>query len=285
MIKDNPMRMVSDFNREADARNLHDDIFVIRYKPGNVAKYPIKNDMYICNICMSGYSMGRINTMPYTLCPQGISIHLPGDILEQSGMSDDFECLCVAMSENFFNNLGLTYDFQTLLRVQDNPLLEMTDKQYAAAVTYFEMVSGVLGSSNPYKREIIKHVTCAFFYGLGYYFYEKTENRRMTNDEALMQNFIKIVQRHYRHERSVAFYADAMHLSAGYLSTVVKKMSGRTATDWIDDYVILEAKALLKSGGLTVQQVSMELNFPSQSFFGKYFKRLTGMSPTEYKNA
>lgn len=60
-------------------------------------------------------------------------------------------------------------------------------------------------------------------------------------------------------------------------------MQRKSAAEWIDDYVILEAKALLRSTNLTIQQISYELNFPSQSFFGKYFKRLTGMSPKEYK--
>jgi AraC-like DNA-binding protein len=64
---------------------------------------------------------------------------------------------------------------------------------------------------------------------------------------------------------------------------VIKEASGTTANDWIDRYVVLEAKALLKSTGMTIQQISEELNFSSQSFFGKYFKRRTGMSPSEYK--
>ena len=72
-------------------------------------------------------------------------------------------------------------------------------------------------------------------------------------------------------------------MSAGYLSTVIKNVSGKTAAEWIDDYVILEAKSLLKSTNLTIQQISDGLNFPSQSFFGKYFKRQTGISPKEYK--
>jgi AraC-like DNA-binding protein len=56
-----------------------------------------------------------------------------------------------------------------------------------------------------------------------------------------------------------------------------------SAKKWIDDYVIWETKALLKSTNMTVQQISDELNFPSQSFFGKYFKRLVGLSPLEYR--
>ncbi|KAA5414161.1 AraC family transcriptional regulator [Bacteroides cellulosilyticus] len=84
-------------------------------------------------------------------------------------------------------------------------------------------------------------------------------------------------------KEKVLYYADRLHLSAGYLSTIIKRVSGKTAAEWIDDYVTLEAKALLKSTNLTIQQISDELNFPSQSFFGKYFKRITGLSPKEYR--
>ena len=108
-------------------------------------------------------------------------------------------------------------------------------------------------------------------------------NKILSNDEALMDNFSKEVQLSYKKERKVLYYADRLHLSAGYLSTIIKRVSGKTAAEWIDDYVTLEAKALLKSTNLTIQQISDELNFPSQSFFGKYFKRITGLSPKEYR--
>ena len=126
-------------------------------------------------------------------------------------------------------------------------------------------------------------MTCAFFYGIGYYFHQTAEDKSLSNEETLMQNFLRTVQLHYKKERKVLFYADKLHLSAGYLSTVIKNISGKTAAEWIDDYVMLEAKTLLKSTNLTIQQISDNLNFPSQSFFGKYFKRQAGVSPKEYK--
>jgi len=83
--------------------------------------------------------------------------------------------------------------------------------------------------------------------------------------------------------RSVEFYADKLSLTPKYLTTVVRETSGKTAHDWIIEYVILSAKALLKSTNITIQEISDRLNFPSQSFFGKYFKQQTGMSPVEYR--
>jgi AraC-like DNA-binding protein len=98
-----------------------------------------------------------------------------------------------------------------------------------------------------------------------------------------VEKFLNLVQTHYREERGLKFYADRLCLTPIHLSRVIKSASHKSANDWIDEHVILEAKALLKSTSMTVQQISEELNFPSQSFFGKYFKRIVGVSPKEYR--
>ena len=99
-----------------------------------------------------------------------------------------------------------------------------------------------------------------------------------------VHDFIGLVREHHRRERTVAFYADKLFISPKYLSLIIKETLGRSAAEIIDDYVILEAKNLLRFSGKDIQQVSYELNFPNQSSFGKYFKHLTGLSPSEYQH-
>ena len=99
----------------------------------------------------------------------------------------------------------------------------------------------------------------------------------------LVEKFLNLAHTYHKKQCELKFYAQQLIITPKYLSKVVKETSGRPANDWIDDLVVLEAKALLKSTNMTIQQVSDDLNFPSQSFFGKYFKRVTGMSPKEYK--
>ena len=86
-------------------------------------------------------------------------------------------------------------------------------------------------------------------------------------------------------ERNVKYYADILCISPKYLSTVIHRVSGKYATEWIDNYVILESKALLRGCGMSVKEVCHKLNFPNQSFFAKYFKHHTGLTPREYKNS
>lgn len=264
--------------------NIEDKYYIGDISPVmDLVSYPFRTDLYVCCICSSGESRGRINLIPYSLKGLGMSINVPGQLLEHEFITDDFQGICILMSKDFISSLGLPYNFQTYMSVQETPILPLTENQYNAMLSYCNMVRKVIKIDHPNKLDIVKHLTCSFFYGMGYYFHQIAENRKLSNEEILMQNFLKIVQQHYKKERKVIYYADKLHLSAGYLSTVIKNVSGRTAAEWIDDYVILEAKSLLKSTNLTIQQIGDSLNFPSQSFFGKYFKRQTGISPKEYK--
>lgn len=104
-------------------------------------------------------------------------------------------------------------------------------------------------------------------------------NRR---DEIVAQ-FLQCVADNYREHRELSFYADQLCLSLKYMSHVVHEQTGRHPSQWIKDHVILDAKTMLRSGRYTVQQVANELNFPNQSFFGKYFKEAVGISPKKWQ--
>ena len=100
-----------------------------------------------------------------------------------------------------------------------------------------------------------------------------------------VREFMQLVHQNFRTERGVAFYASKLFITPKYLSQIIKESTGRSAAEWIDQYVIIEAKNLLRFSGKNVQQVAYELNFPNQSSFGKYFKNLTGMSPTKFQHS
>ncbi len=101
--------------------------------------------------------------------------------------------------------------------------------------------------------------------------------------EELMAKFILAVMEDCTRHRKVEYYADRLCITPKHLSAVVKEISGMTAGKLIDNYVVLEAKMLLKNTDLTIQEIAARLNFPNQSFFGKYFKHSTGLSPSEFR--
>ena len=118
--------------------------------------------------------------------------------------------------------------------------------------------------------------------------------QRMKNEEpdyrrsrrsGYVNEFMQLVRTHHKQERMVSFYAEKLFISPKYLSLIIKEALGRSAAEVIDEFVILEAKNLLRFSGKNIQQVAYDLNFPNQSSFGKYFKHLTGMSPSEFQRS
>lgn len=106
---------------------------------------------------------------------------------------------------------------------------------------------------------------------------------RASRADEIVSRFLKCVQENYREHRELGFYADQLGLSLKYMSHVIYEKTGRHPSKWIKDYVILEAKTMLRSGRYSIQQIAEELHFPNQSFFGKYFKETVGVSPKKWK--
>ena len=93
-----------------------------------------------------------------------------------------------------------------------------------------------------------------------------------------------LVQKYHASARGAKFYADKLCLTPNYMSGVIKSYTGKTAVEWVNEYVILEAKLMLKDSTLSIQEIAYRLNFPTQSAFGKYFKKLVGVGPKEYRS-
>ncbi|MDR3329280.1 MAG: helix-turn-helix domain-containing protein [Prevotellaceae bacterium] len=248
--------------------------------------HPFKVDVTIAIICTKGTMKGTTNLKPHTSKAPCFIIILSDQILQNEYVSEDFEGFFVVMSKRFTEDLFRDAQdrFSLLRSVQDTASFTLNEQEMEAMMSYYTMMKRAIGAKdNPYRMEMARHLTKAFFYGIGFYIHKKAEGKTKTKHELFVETFLGHVKAHYKEQRGVEFYADKMCLTPKYLSKVIKENSGLSANDWVDNYVVLEAKALLKSTGMTIQQISDELNFPSQSFFGKYFKRLVGMPPSEYK--
>ena len=138
----------------------------------------------------------------------------------------------------------------------------------------------------PYKEEIIRHLFSAYYYGLGYYVHNAQRQKSvLTGQQEICEKFISLVSEHFKTRREIGFYADKLCMTNKYLSSLLKQETGMTALEWIKKYVVLYAKGCLSSTSMTVQEISDDLGFPSQSVFGKYFKRVEGLSPKAYRQS
>ena len=280
------------FNWRIELENLEfesiDDDIILLDKPViySAFQYPFKVDVTAVIICISGTTEGYVNLKSYTTNGACLFTILPGQIMEYKSISDDFSGLFIIMSQKFTDSLmpNAAERLPLTISVRDNPVTPLNEETIDGMIRYFDMLKRIIQiKDHPHRLEVARHLTLAFFYGACVDFHKSISNSNITYHEMFMEKFLRLVQTHYKSERGLEFYANKLCVTPKHLSKVIKATSNKSANDWIDEHVTLEAKALLKSTNMTIQQISDELNFPSQSFFGKYFKRVTGMSPREYK--
>lgn len=247
---------------------------------------PHKFDFFLVAYHKAGSAILEIDMEKYDLSePANIIRLLPGQIVAFNNTSPDFDVDVVIMSKSFVDNLlvfangSVPFSFDKRL----NAVVRIGEREKMASM-FIKAIRHILdeNAENPYKSKIVQHVMMAIFYSSENISRTEVEKPR-TNADILSKEFLALVKEHFREERQLKFYADKMCITPRYLSRVVKECTQFSAADWIERFVVLEARALLKSTNMTVQQISDELNFPSQTFFGKYFKRRVGLSPKEYR--
>jgi AraC-like DNA-binding protein len=191
------------------------------------------------------------------------------------------------MKASFFDireNLAQIKELQYY--ILKNQCLQIPEKALQEILTIFNLIREKIDTHHIYRKEIIQH----YFYILFYNFYAFVKEQKIGKQEekrplkeVMFERFIAAVEQHYKTQHEIGFYAEKLCLTSKYLSALVHEISGKSAADWIKEYLLLEARTLLKSGKMTIQQVSNELNFNDQSYFGVFFKRYMGCSPREYQ--
>lgn len=236
----------------------------------------------------AGSAKIKVDMVEYDLSePINLIRVMSGQILMVEHISEDFDGVVVVMSNSFVESMFIYVNNALPLNVatRSNCVKHLSNSEVDLSDMFLKAIAQVLrNQTNPYLDRVLQHVLMAIFYSSEEIRNQlETESGAYTSADALSKEFMRLVKDNFRSERQLQFYADKLCITPRYLSRVVKECTGSSAADWIERYVVLEARALLKSTSMTIQQISDELNFPSQTFFGKYFKRRVGMSPKLYR--
>jgi AraC family transcriptional regulator, transcriptional activator of pobA len=254
----------------------------------SIVKHPVKLDAVVSIICIKGHMEGTLNLKKFMIKAPCLFIVLAEQILQCDDFSDDFKGLSIIMSKTFLADAfdDIQVSIPLFRSVLDNPSIQLNREEMESMLEYYSLLQrNVRNKENPNLSLTLRHLILGFFYGTGYRFYKVHDEKQKTKKDILVEKFLTIVKENYRKHRMIEFYAEKLFLTPKHLSKVIKERSGKSSGEWIEEHVMLEARALLKSTDKTIQQISDELNFPSQSFFGKYFKRRAGISPKEYRKS
>ncbi len=231
---------------------------------------------------LRGSARMSVNLMEYTIKEHTIGLIPPNALLQIVDISGDYDIQALAADNNFIatQQHGILTDWHT----QQAFFLENHVEEWRRTGTFFSLIWDAV-HLQPYRREVVRHLITSLLYNFHYLQADcrRDELLRPSRQEELFRRFIKLVNEHCKTQRTTTFYADRLCLSPRYLSTVIRDVSGRTVTEWVNQAVVLEAKVLLKHSDLLTYQIADELHFPNPSFFSKFFKRMTGMTPQEYQ--
>lgn len=279
--------------------NLSDDLFVaeMHYETKmDIIEYPCRFHGYMAFFCIKGEFEVEINLKKFTIRKDSMFIYTPGNIVRVTNIDprekESVHFVVVAISEDLMSSTR--FDFSKLynesLRLLESPCVVINENERELYRKYFDLIQEVSKMRMPNMRESVTALISSIFYLMGAMWTDRlTEAKKNGGDEMstrsriVLEDFLLLVRDYHTKERSLSFYADKLYLTPKYLSKLIKSVSGKSAHEWIDSFVILEAKNLLKYSDMSIKSIVYELNFPNQTTFYRFFKTKTGMTPSEYR--
>ena len=256
-----------------------------------IFRFPSRLNALIIGVGTEGETSLTSNLQEFRLKKDSLFIFSPKHILQVQS-NNRFKAHLIVIAPDFLKRINIDTKRMMPLFLQFGslPCMELTHAESQSLRSFISMVEQELkGSETDFSSEIIGGLIAATIYKVGdiltHYLTEHPEVDSPIHNRAeeYFRQFTELLGEHYKHERSVGFYARQLCITPKYLTTPIPRNSGKSVSEWIDNYVILEAKTLLKYSNMSVQEIAYYLNFPNQSFFGSYFKRNAGMSPSQYK--
>lgn len=244
---------------------------------------PRKSQRATIVVCTSGSCRVKINLEVFEIKAPKLVTIMPGQIFEILSNVDTLEGCVVSLSKKFVDKVNLPGWHHQYMKMYNNPITDIDQSKLDSLLIFYAILHrAAANDKNPFRMQIIENLISVFYYG-GVSSLDNSIESNLKYNNHIVANFLELVQHHYREQRLIQFYASKLCITPKYLSKLVKEHTGRAAADWIEQHVILEARAMLQSSDMSIQQIATSLNFPNQSFFGKYFKRATGVSPKQYR--
>lgn len=256
-----------------------------------IFRFPCRINAFIIGVGIEGETSVSLNLHEHRLKKDSMFIFTPKNIL-QVNSDEYFKADVIAVSTDFMRRINIDTKnmIPLFLQFAAKPSLTISSEESRSLRGFISQVEReTRGPETHFSFDIVSGLIAATVYKIGDIMYnylsEHPEMRNPSHNRAeeYFKQFTQLLGDHYRNERSVGFYARQLCITPKYLTTLIKRISGQSVSEWIDNYVILEAKTLLKFSDMSIQEIAYYLNFPNQSFFGSYFKRNTGMSPSQYK--
>ena len=255
---------------------------------------PVKLDCFIIAFCIEGKTSININNKSHVLSADHCAIILPNTVIRH--LHNNAGCIfrIVAISSQFMKEATSsrkeTWDIGFYL--YNNPIFPINRNSSYKLYLYKELaLTCISEKEHPYSKEAKKHLFASIFCELLGALHrvipiqEDIPSFRNDRSMYIFRKFIEKVNEDNGTHRSVAYYADLLCYSPKHLSTVIKKICGRAPLSIINEHVMEQIKFQLKHSDKSIKEIANHFEFINPSFFGKFVKLHTGMSPLQYRNS
>lgn len=238
-------------------------------------------------ICLHGEIDCSINLRRFRITENHLLVNFASDII-QIHRTDNIAGYVIMLSEDYLQQVQIDFRLrvQSYIGLRGNGPIRVPYEELVSLKPYYTLFRKNMEDGN---SEVIKGLAHALSYTILLMVKRfqtnpyNSEGNDVSRAHELFDQFMTLLHAYHDRERSIQFYADKMCLTPKYISGMIKSYSGKCALNWINEYVVLEAKMMLRYTAMTVQEISDSLNFPTQSAFGKYFKQQVGVSPKQYR--
>ena len=272
---------------------IGDDFFISRLqeKPAfNYLKYPFRIDCYVAAYCVEGSVDCSVNLTDYHLTAGTLLLFTPGNIVKITE-DRDLHLTLICASTSFISGIGINPSkfLVEAMDVLSDPCIHLSPDETAMLHKYVNLALDITKTNPQFLKESIGGLVSSVFYQFAGFLADSKKRQdmetpvRTTRQRQMLEQFIKLAINDHAREHLVGYYADKMCVTPKYLSKIVKEASGRSVPDWLSELLILDAKNMLRHSDMTIKEISAQLNFPSQSFFFRFFKNHTGQTPTQYR--
>lgn len=248
----------------------------------------VRSDAFIMTLCLEGTGTVYIDGTLHTVHANELLLFRPGIVIERGSISENNKYRCVVLSREYIRQMFLVSNssWDVLQFLRDKPVLPLTEDEVLIFSKYYDLIR--TKATLP-RRHNHREVLDALVYAFVCEFRDTVERFVQIKPpvysagERLFKNFLEVLGSSFPKDRTVMSYADRLHITPKYLSSICKEFSGKTASDLIDESVLKDIRYMLERSDKSIKEIANELNFPNISFFGKYVKKHTGMSPKQYR--
>ena len=274
-----------------EGKSIDNDLILFE----DITKVPLPNSpsrmkALFLALCTSGHAQYTVDTKMHEVSAGDVIIISEEQVVADYKLSDNCKGIALIMSYNFFQNIvsGIHELSPLFLFARTHPVFHLDDNQTKALENDIEHIKEKIADvGHRFRRELVVTMLKALIIDMSniIYQFQQVGDEMQTRAEVIFRDFIQAVEKNYRTERRVSWYAQQLCITSKYLSETVRTVSRRTPSDWLDSYVTRELRVMLRNSTMSIKQIADELNFANQSFLGKYFKEHVGMSPSQFRKS